>query len=109
MQRAVDAGRTTVGNRESVALSAGSSVRNSQEVSATEPCPYCDGTGERAVLTAPTPKATGRPPGNTVAQHGSNAKYTGGCRCRPCKDAHRVYEKARKARRYIAEYEASRG
>jgi hypothetical protein len=73
----------------------------------TEPCPYCDGTGSRAVMSVPPPKPVGRPPGSTVAQHGTNSTYCGGCRCRPCKDAHRAYEKARKARRYIAEYEAA--
>jgi hypothetical protein len=82
---------------------------SSDDAPKTEPCPYCDGTGSRAILSTPPVRPVGRPPGSTVARHGSNSKYHAGCRCRPCKDAHRVYEKARKARKYIREYEARHG
>jgi len=34
-----------------------------------------------------------------VTVHGTNSCYHAGCRCEPCREAHKVYEKDRRHRR----------
>lgn len=65
----------------------------------TEPCPFCDGTGER--LKPPPPLNRGynadRTPG--VRRHGYSGTYSNGCRCEACRAAWREASARWKARR----------
>lgn len=38
-------------------------------------------------------------PKRSVAEHGTHVRYTQGCRCRPCKDAHADYARELRAER----------
>jgi hypothetical protein len=69
-------------------------------VTATEPCPYCDGTGRRIV--PPPPKPVGGT-GKRGRNHGYEATYMDGCRCELCKAAHREGDKRRARARRRAE------
>lgn len=64
-----------------------------------EPCPYCDGTGRRAV--PPPIEAGGHMRGKKLGagpRHGYESTYQGGCRCTFCRAAHREYSKIYRAR-----------
>lgn len=63
----------------------------------TEPCPHCDGTGERLVPPPPARRGGQRRTGQR--RHGYAGTYTAGkCRCDLCRAAWREYVRNRKQR-----------
>jgi hypothetical protein len=62
----------------------------------TEPCPFCDGTGQRPLAPPPRPRGGYKHRGRT---HGYESTYGAGCRCELCRAAHRQGTARRRAQK----------
>lgn len=77
----------------------GGAVHEDVTVTTYEPCPFCDGTGQRVVPPPARARGGSGKLNHRGRSHGYESTYKIGCRCELCRAAHREGTARRKRER----------